>query len=125
VKSSVTGNPEIAKQDTLVPSTPLQLHFQGPMPEPETDDAVPPAQSPAVGAVETWTAVAGPHWLEVRLSAQTADEISGRIETDIPRIRQVVRHFWRSLAFVLTMFVHRDQIGQLKPWFLLARGAAS
>jgi hypothetical protein len=112
VKSSVTGNPEIAKQDTLVPSVPLQLHFQGPMPEPETDDAVPAAQSPVVGAVETWTAVAGPHWLEARLSAQTADEMSRRIETDIPRIRQVVRDFWRSFAIALTMFAHDDHLGQ-------------
>jgi len=93
VKSSVTGNPEIAKQDALVPSPPLQLHLQGPMPAPETDDAVPAAQSPVVGAAETWTAVAGPHWLEARLSAQTADEISRRIETDIIPICQVVLDF--------------------------------
>jgi hypothetical protein len=80
VKSSVTGNPEIVKQDTRVPSLPLQLQFQGPMLEPEIVDAVPVVQSPVVGALETWTAVAGPHWLEARLSGQAADDIRRRIE---------------------------------------------
>jgi hypothetical protein len=79
VKSSVTGNPEIVKQGTLMLSLPVQLHFQGPMPEPETGDAVPAVQSPVVGAVKTRIAAAGPHWPDAALTARVADDISRRI----------------------------------------------
>jgi hypothetical protein len=80
VKSSVTGNPEIVKQGTLMLSLPVQLHFQGPMPEPETGDAVPAVQSPVVGAVKTRIAAAGPHWPDAALTARVADDISRRIK---------------------------------------------
>jgi hypothetical protein len=95
------------------------------MPEPETADAVPAVQSPVVGAVETWTAVAGPHWLEARLSAQTVDEMSRKIETDIIPIRQVVRDFWRSSAFIWTMLVHDDHSRPGKQWVLFRSGVGA
>jgi hypothetical protein len=70
----------MVKQETLVPSLPLQLQVQGPLLEPQTPDPVPVVQSPVVGAVEAWTAAAGPHWLEARSAAQAAHEISGKME---------------------------------------------
>jgi hypothetical protein len=80
VKSSVTGKPEIVKQDTLMLSLPVQLHFHGPTPEPETADAVPAVQSPLVGAVKTRIEAAGPHWPDAALATRVADDINRRIE---------------------------------------------